>query len=181
MTSFKQSILFLRLASTTADLIPYPSGSGIEEQIPVPPGWIQVFVPSLVTNMWLCLNFCSRKQSSGSTVTIKCFTVEVDLKVKACLAGEFFASNFIRFCWYNRKHLGKVPGTYILIQNYWNNTYSHAMLSDTLVLMWHHSPLGIVCPCMMTSRVVIWGSTSAPTGRDLIHSVRNACVNCILR
>ena len=27
----------LRLASTTADLIPYPFGSGIEEQIPVLP------------------------------------------------------------------------------------------------------------------------------------------------
>ena len=42
-----QSILSLRLASTTADLIPYPFGSGIEEQIPVLPGRIQVPVPVL--------------------------------------------------------------------------------------------------------------------------------------
>ena len=42
-----QSILSLRLASTTADLIPYPFGSGIEEQIPVLPGRSQVPVPAL--------------------------------------------------------------------------------------------------------------------------------------
>ena len=43
----KQSILSLRLASATADLIPYPFGSGIEEKIPVLPGQIQIPVPSL--------------------------------------------------------------------------------------------------------------------------------------
>ena len=40
--------LSLRLASTTADLIPYSFGSGIEEQIPVFPGQIQVPVPTLL-------------------------------------------------------------------------------------------------------------------------------------
>ena len=40
-----QSMLSLRLASTTADLIPYPFGSGIEEQIPFLPGRIQVLLP----------------------------------------------------------------------------------------------------------------------------------------
>ena len=45
MCASNQSILSLRLASTTADLIPYPFGSGIEEQIPVLPGWIQVPSP----------------------------------------------------------------------------------------------------------------------------------------
>ena len=35
-----QSLLSLRLASTTADLIPYPFGSGIEEQIPILTGRI---------------------------------------------------------------------------------------------------------------------------------------------
>ena len=42
-----QSIMSLRLASTTADLIPYPFESGIEEQIPVLPGGIQIPVPAL--------------------------------------------------------------------------------------------------------------------------------------
>ena len=42
-----QSIWSLRLASTTADLIPYPFGSGTEEQIPVLPSRIQVPVPAL--------------------------------------------------------------------------------------------------------------------------------------
>ena len=42
-----QSIWSLRLANTTADLIPYPFGSGIEEQIPVLPSRIQVPVPAL--------------------------------------------------------------------------------------------------------------------------------------
>ena len=37
----------LSLASTTADLIPYSSESGIEGQIPVLPGRIQVPVPAL--------------------------------------------------------------------------------------------------------------------------------------
>ena len=41
------TILSFRLARTTADLIPYPFGLGIEEQILVLPGWIQVPVPAL--------------------------------------------------------------------------------------------------------------------------------------
>ena len=44
-----QSILSLRLASTTADPKPYPFGSGIEEQISILPGRIQVPVPALIT------------------------------------------------------------------------------------------------------------------------------------
>ena len=50
-----QSILSLRLASTTADLIPYPFGSGIEEQIPVLPSRIQVPVPALIL---IALKYC---------------------------------------------------------------------------------------------------------------------------
>ena len=50
-----QSILSLRLASTTADLIPHPFQSGIEEQIPVVPGRIQVTAPSLITTESLCV------------------------------------------------------------------------------------------------------------------------------
>ena len=42
-----QSILSLMLARTTADLIPYPFGSGIEEQTPVLAGRIQVPAPAL--------------------------------------------------------------------------------------------------------------------------------------
>ena len=46
-----QSILSLRLASTTADLIPKPFRSGIEEHIPVLLGRIQVPVPALLWHM----------------------------------------------------------------------------------------------------------------------------------
>ena len=49
-----QSILSLRLANTTADLIPYPFGWGFEEQIPVLPGQSQVPVPALIYII-LCL------------------------------------------------------------------------------------------------------------------------------
>ena len=42
-----QSILSLILASTTADLIPNPFGSGIEEQTPVLAGRIQIPTPAL--------------------------------------------------------------------------------------------------------------------------------------
>ena len=47
-----QSILSMRLASTTTDLIPYPFLSGVEEQIPVLPGGIQAPVSSLVHTMY---------------------------------------------------------------------------------------------------------------------------------
>ena len=43
-----QSILSLRLASTTADLIPYPYELGIKAQNPILPGHIQVPVSSLL-------------------------------------------------------------------------------------------------------------------------------------
>mgnify|MGYP001791428993 CR=1 FL=1 len=43
-----QSILSLRLASTTADLIPYSIEQDMEGQTPVLPGWIQVLVTSLI-------------------------------------------------------------------------------------------------------------------------------------
>ena len=45
------SILSLRLANTTADLIPYSFGSGIEGQIPVLPGRIQA-VADLGVSPW---------------------------------------------------------------------------------------------------------------------------------
>ena len=47
-----QSILSMRLAGTTTDLIPYPFLSGVEEQIPVLPGGIQAPVSSLVHTMY---------------------------------------------------------------------------------------------------------------------------------
>ena len=49
--SSNRSILSLRLASTTADLTPYPFRSGIEEQKPVLMGRIQVPVPALVVGV----------------------------------------------------------------------------------------------------------------------------------
>ena len=47
-TYSNQSILSLRLASTTADLIPYSIEQDMEGQTPVLPGWIQVLVTSLI-------------------------------------------------------------------------------------------------------------------------------------
>ena len=48
---FYQATSF-RSNNTTADLIPYLFGSGIEEQIPVLPGRIQVPVPALDSRAW---------------------------------------------------------------------------------------------------------------------------------
>ena len=78
-----QEILSARLACTTADLIPYPFGSSIEEQIPVLPGYIQVPVPplikldiKLISNLFYQVSFHSRcnnfLQDNFVTVVMLC-------------------------------------------------------------------------------------------------------------
>ena len=47
VTSFKSIDIVLETGSATTNPIPYPFGSGIEEQILVLPGWIQAPVPAL--------------------------------------------------------------------------------------------------------------------------------------